>query len=255
MLIDSHLHLDDEKFDSDREAVIARARENGIGCMINIGADMPSSRRSIQLADQYEEIYAVVGIHPHDAEKMQLSDDEQLAAWTKHRKVIAIGEIGLDYYYDLSPRELQRQAFIRQLDVARQMRMPVVVHNRDAHGDTLGILMREGQGLTGVIHCFSGSLEMAKELVKMGWYIGFDGPVTFKNAAKLLEIAAEMPLERMLVETDSPYLTPVPFRGKRNEPSHVTLVAQRIAELRGMELEDFSRATTQNVCDLFQIQP
>lgn len=254
MLIDSHLHLDDEKFDEDREAVIARAKESGICRMINIGADMPSSRRSIQLADRHEEIYAAVGIHPHDAAKMKPSDDEQLAAWTGHKKVVAIGEIGLDYYYDLSPREIQREAFIRQLDIARQMHMPVVIHNRDAHGDAMEILKREGRGLIGVIHCFSGSLEMAKELLKLGWYIGFDGPVTFKNAAKLSEIAAEVPLERILVETDSPYLTPVPFRGKRNEPSHVKLVAQRIAELRGLGVEEFSQATTQNVCDLFQIQ-
>lgn len=254
MLIDSHVHLDDEMFDQDRDAVILRAKEAGVCCMINIGADMLSSARAVSLASQYPEIYAAVGIHPHDAEKMAKEDEKQLAVWTGFDKVVAVGEIGLDYYYDLSPREIQKKVFIRQLDIARQMHMPVVIHNRDAHGDTMNILKREGQGLTGVIHCFSGSLEMAEELIKMGWYIGFDGPVTFKNAARLPEIAAKIPLERILIETDSPYLTPVPFRGKRNEPSYVRLVAERIAELRGMYTDDFCRAAAQNTCNLFGIK-
>lgn len=254
MLFDSHAHIDDEKFDDDRLAVIARAKENGVGHFINVGADMDSSLRSIKLAEEHEEIYAVVGVHPHEAQKVLKADYDQIAEWTRHPRVVGVGEIGLDYYYDLSPRELQKEVFIRQLDVARQMHMPVSIHNRDAHGDTMEILKREGKGIVGVVHCFSGSMEMAKELIKMGWYLGVDGPVTFKNAAKLPEIMTEIPLERLLIETDSPYLTPVPYRGKRNEPAYVRFVAEHVAALRNIEFETFAKATTQNVCDLFAIK-
>ncbi len=254
MFFDSHAHLDDEKFTDDRAEVIARAKENGVTHIVNIGADMESSARSIELTQQYDMIYAAVGVHPHDAKKVIVSDYDQLAQWTRLDKVVAIGEIGLDYYYDLSPRELQREVFIRQLDVARQTHMPIVIHDRDAHGETMEILKREGKGLIGVVHCFAGSMEMAAELIKMGWYIGCDGPVTFKNAAKLPGIMQKIPLERLLIETDSPYLTPVPFRGKRNEPAYVRFVAEHIAVLRGIPIEDIAKATTQNVCDLFQIK-
>lgn len=254
MLFDSHAHLDDEKFADDREAVIARAKENGVTHIINIGADMESSARSVALASQHESIYAAVGVHPHEAEKVVAADYDQLAEWTRLDKVVAIGEIGLDYYYDLSPRDLQKEVFIRQLDVARQMHMPIVIHDRDAHGDTMAILKREGKGLIGVVHCFAGSLEMANELIKMGWYIGCDGPVTFKNAAKLPEIMTKIPLERLLIETDSPYLTPVPLRGKRNEPAYVRFVAEHIAALRGISGEELAKVTTKNVCDLFHIK-
>ena len=254
MLFDSHAHLDDEKFADDREAVIARAKENGVTHIINIGADMESSARSVALASQHESIYAAVGVHPHEAEKVVAADYDQLAEWTRLDKVVAIGEIGLDYYYDLSPRDLQKEVFIRQLDVARQMHMPIVIHDRDAHGDTMAILKREGKGLIGVVHCFAGSLEMANELIKMGWYIGCDGPVTFKNAAKLPEIMTKIPLERLLIETDSPYLTPVPLRGKRNEPAYVRFVAEHIAALRGISGEELAKVTTKNVCELFHIK-
>lgn len=254
MFFDSHAHLDDEKFTDDRAEVIARAKENRVTHIVNIGADMESSARSIELTQQYDMIYAAVGVHPHDAKKVIVSDYDQLAQWTRLDKVVAIGEIGLDYYYDLSPRELQREVFIRQLDVARQTHMPIVIHDRDAHGETMEILKREGKGLIGVVHCFAGSMEMAAELIKMGWYIGCDGPVTFKNAAKLPEIMQKIPLERLLIETDSPYLTPVPFRGKRNEPAYVRFVAEHIAVLRGIPIEEIAKATTQNVCDLFQIK-
>lgn len=254
MFFDSHAHLDDEKFTDDRAEVIARAKENGVTHIVNIGADMESSARSIELTQQYDMIYATVGVHPHDAKKVIVSDYDQLAQWTRLDKVVAIGEIGLDYYYDLSPRELQREVFIRQLDVARQTHMPIVIHDRDAHGETMEILKREGKGLIGVVHCFAGSMEMAAELIKMGWYIGCDGPVTFKNAAKLPEIMQKIPLERLLIETDSPYLTPVPYRGKRNEPAYVRFVAEHIAGLRGISIEEIAKVTTQNVCDLFKIK-
>lgn len=253
MLFDSHAHLDDEKFDEDRDEVITRALENGITGIINAGACMTSSARSVALAEQYNSIYAAVGIHPHDAKSAKESDYAQLADWTKLDKVVAIGEIGLDYYYDFSPRDLQRAVFVRQIDVARQMDMPFIVHDRDAHGDILEILKKEGKGLRGVLHCFSGSLEMAKEVIKLGFYISIAGPVTFKNAAKLPEIVTSVPLERLLVETDCPYLTPHPHRGKRNEPSYVKLVAEQVAHFRGMKVDEFAVATTNNVKNLFRI--
>lgn len=253
MLFDSHAHLDDEKFDMDRAEVIARALENGVTGIINAGACMTSSARSVALAEEYESIYAAVGIHPHDAKSAQESDYQQLAEWSKLDKVVAIGEIGLDYYYDFSPRDLQRTVFVRQIDVARQMDMPFIIHDRDAHGDILDILKKEAKGLRGVLHCFSGSLEMAKEVIKMGFYISIAGPVTFKNAAKLPEIVAAVPLERLLVETDCPYLTPHPHRGKRNEPAYVKLVAEQGAHLRRMDAIDFMKATTHNVKELFKI--
>lgn len=253
MLFDSHAHIDDEKFDADREQVIVRALENGVTGIINVGACMASSARSVALAEKYENIYAAVGIHPHDAKDALEADYDQLIRWTSLDKVVAIGEIGLDYYYDLSPREVQRSVFIRQLDVARQTGKPFIIHDRDAHGEVLDILKKEARGLMGVLHCFSGSLEMAREIIKMGWYISVAGPVTFKNAAKLPEIVAQVPLERLLVETDSPYLTPHPHRGKRNEPAYVRLVAEQVAGLRGMELPALAAATRENIKNLFKI--
>jgi len=253
MLFDSHAHIDDEKFDNDRDQVVARALENGITGIINVGACMASSARSIALTQKYENIYAAVGIHPHDAKDASEDDYEQLAQWTKLHKVVAIGEIGLDYYYDLSPREVQRAVFIRQLDIARQTGVPFIIHDRDAHGEILDILKKEAKGVPGVLHCFSGSLEMAREVLKMGLYISIAGPITFKNAAKLPEIAATVPLERLLVETDSPYLTPHPHRGKRNEPAYVKLVAQQVADLRGIELSALAKATRENIRSLFKI--
>lgn len=253
MLFDSHAHIDDEKFDADRDEVIARALENGVTGILNAGASMASSARSVALTKQYKSVYAAVGIHPHDAKEALEKDYEQLAEWTKEDKVVAIGEIGLDYYYDLSPREVQRDVFIRQLDVARQTGMPFIIHDRDAHGEILDILKKEAKGMSGVLHCFSGSLEMAREVIKMGLYISIAGPVTFKNAAKLPEIVRNAPLDRLLVETDCPYLTPHPHRGKRNEPVYVRLVAMQVASFRGMDLSALAEATTKNVKSLFKI--
>ncbi len=253
MLFDSHAHLDDEKFDEDREEVITRSLQNGVTGIINAGSCMASSAQSVALAAQYDNIYAAVGIHPHDAKSAQEADYAQLAAWAQLEKVVAIGEIGLDYYYDFSPRDLQRTVFTRQIDVARQMDMPFIIHDRDAHGDILDVLKKEAKGLTGVLHCFSGSLEMAKEVIKLGFYISIAGPVTFKNAAKLPEIIKNVPLERLLVETDCPYLTPHPHRGKRNEPAYVKIVAEQVAQLREMELADLAKYTTENTKKLFKI--
>lgn len=254
MLFDSHAHIDDSRFDSDRLETIERARENGVTGIINIGADMASSARSVALAQAYEGIYAAVGIHPHDAKAAVNADYDRMAEWVdKEKKVVAIGEIGLDYYYDLSPREVQQEVFIRHIDLARQLRKPIIIHDRDAHGDVMNIVKKEARGIIGVFHCYSGSLEMAKEVLKLGFYVSFAGPVTFAKSTKLKEIAAAVPLERLLVETDSPYLTPHPHRGRRNEPAHVRLVAEEVARLRGLSLEAVAEATTQNVKQLFHI--
>ena len=254
MLFDSHAHIDDNRFDSDRLETIERARENGVTGIINIGADMASSARSVALAQAHEGIYAAVGIHPHDAKSAVNADYDRMAEWVEQeKKVVAIGEIGLDYYYDLSPREVQQEVFIRHIDLARQLRKPIIIHDRDAHGDVMNIVKKEAKGIIGVFHCYSGSLEMAKEVLKLGFYVSFAGPVTFAKSTKLKEIAAAVPLERLLVETDSPYLTPHPHRGRRNEPAHVRLVAEEVARLRGLSLEEVAEATTQNVKQLFHI--
>lgn len=254
MLFDSHAHLDDNRFDADRDEAIQRAEQNGVTGIINIGADMASSARSVELAARHSGIYAAVGIHPHDAKDATDGDYEKIAQWAaREPKVVAIGEIGLDYYYDWSPRDVQQTVFIRQIDVARQVGKPIIIHDRDAHGDLLAIVKKEAQGMTGVFHCFSGSLEMAQEVIKLGFYVSIAGPVTFEKSAKLKEIASAVPLDRLLVETDSPYLTPNPYRGRRNEPAHVRFVAEEIACLRNLPLEVVAKATTANVRRLFGI--
>ena len=254
-LIDSHAHLDGEKFAGDRAAVIERARERGVVKIITMGDSLESSARSVALTEEFESVYAAVGIHPEEAQPMTAATDDRLAAWAAQEKVVAIGEIGLDYYWekDEEKRALQRAIFVRQLDLARQLKLPVCIHDREAHGDMMKILKTEGRGLRGVLHCYSGSWEMAAELLKGDWYFGIDGPLTYKNAAKLPEIVQRLPAERILVETDSPYLSPMPFRGKRNEPAHVLYVAKKAAELRGESLEDFARATRENTRALYGI--
>ena len=254
-LIDSHAHLDGEKFADDRTAVVERALAAGVVKIITMGDSLESSARSVALTEEFESVYAAVGIHPEEVQPMTAATDDQLAAWTAQEKVVAIGEIGLDYYWekDEEKRALQRAIFVRQLDLARQLRLPVCIHDREAHGDMMKILKTEGRGLRGVLHCYSGSWEMAAELLKGDWYFGIDGPLTYKNAAKLPEIVQRLPAERILVETDSPYLSPMPFRGKRNEPAHVLYVAKKAAELRGESLEAFARATRENTRDLYGI--
>lgn len=254
-LIDSHAHLDGEKFADDRAAVVERALASGVVKIITMGDSLESSARSVALTEEFESVYAAVGIHPEEVQPMTAATDEQLAAWTAQEKVVAIGEIGLDYYWekDEEKRALQRAIFVRQLDLARQLRLPVCIHDREAHGDMMKILKTEGRGLRGVLHCYSGSWEMAAELLKGDWYFGIDGPLTYKNAAKLPEIVQRLPAERILVETDSPYLSPMPFRGKRNEPAHVLYVAKKAAELRGESLEAFARATRENTRELYGI--
>lgn len=252
-LADTHAHIDVERFDEDRDAVVQRAAQVGLWRIVNMGDSMESSQSSVEIANQYDMVYTGVGIHPEEAREMTQADDDQLAAWAKMPKTVAIGEIGLDYYWekDAGKRQLQREVFIRQLDLARQLHLPVCVHNREAHGDMMDILRREAKGMVGVMHCFSGSLEIAQELIRMGWFIGVDGPLTFNNAAKLPEIVQRLPLERIVIETDCPYMAPAPFRGKRNEPALVYYVAAKLAQLRGEALEKVAYQTTQNALELY----
>ena len=255
-MIDTHTHLNDKKFLGQEKEVIERAREAGVAGLINFGDTMESSGRAVELAREFEGVYAGVGIHPEEAFPMTSADDDRLAAWTQEKGVVAIGEIGLDYYWekDQDKRLLQQEIFIRQLDLARQLHLPVCIHDREAHGDTMAILKKEAKGLRGVLHCFSGSLEMAREVLKLDWFLGVDGPLTYKNAAKLPEIVQALPLERLLVETDAPYLAPVPMRGKQNEPAFVRYVAEKVAELKGLSLEDVARQTTLNACELYGLK-
>ncbi|MBP2645454.1 MAG: ycfH [Firmicutes bacterium] len=254
MLFDSHAHVDDRRFKDDQDEVVSRAKEAGVTAFINVGADMFSSARSIAIAEKYESVYAAVGVHPHDAKDIRDEDYDKLATWSKHPKVVAIGEIGLDYHYDYSPRDIQQAVFIRQLALACKLQKPVILHDRESQGDLMAIVKEHCQGMTGVFHCFSGSTEMARQVLAMGFYISLAGPVTFTNANKLKAVAQEVPLDRLLVETDSPYLTPHPNRGKRNEPAYVRLVAEEVARLRGITLEELAEATTANVKRLFSIK-
>lgn len=256
MLIDSHAHLDDRKYDEDRDAVLARAREAGVETIINIGYDLRSSGASVQLATEHPFIYAAVGFHPSDSKGYTDKAEEQLRQWClTEPKVVAVGEIGLDFHWDNLPREVQREVFRRQIRLAKDVKKPIVIHDREAHGEIMEILRDERAGETGgVLHCFSGSLEMAKLCLKMGFYISLAGPVTFTNAPKVREIAAQVPLDRLLIETDSPYLTPHPHRGKRNESAHVRLVAEAVASARGIALDELAVATTANAKRLFGIQ-
>jgi TatD DNase family protein len=274
-MIDTHCHLEMDAFDEDREDVIKRAREAGLEAIITIGSDFEGCKGAVELAEKYDFIYASVGIHPHEAKDFSEDIFNQIKAWATNRsqkpevrspnknselrnpnsklsKIVAIGEIGLDYHYDHSPREIQRDVFRKQLYYAKEVNLPVIIHSREAKKDTLKIL--EESGITkGVMHCFSGDMEMAEGVMSLGFYISIAGPVTFKNAAKLREIAKAIPDDYLLVETDAPYLTPEPLRGKRNEPAFVVHTAKFIAELRGVSYEDIDRITTVNAKRLFGI--
>lgn len=252
-LVDTHCHIDGAEYDRDREEMIARAGRAGVKLLVNMSDSLESSQRSVKLAAHYANVYTGVGVHPEEAFSFTPADDDRLAAWTKEPRVVAIGEIGLDYYWekDQDRRQLQKDIFIRQLALARDLDLPVCIHDREAHGDILQILQTEGKGNRGVVHCFSGSVEMARELLKLGWYLGVDGPVTYKNAKKGLDVVREIPLDRLLLETDSPYLTPHPYRGRRNEPGLVRLVAEKVAELREIPLAELAAQTTRNARDVY----
>lgn len=253
MLFDTHAHYDDEAFDADRDAVLTALPGQGVGLVLNPGCDVESSRKAVQYAAAYPHVYAAVGIHPENCGGYTAGDLAVLEKLAQQPGVAAIGEIGLDYYWaENPPRELQQQVLRDQLALARELALPVIIHDREAHADTLAII-REFPGITGVFHCFSGSPEMAQELLKLGWYLGFDGPVTYKNARRAPEVAAVTPLDRMLIETDSPYMTPVPYRGKRNDSGYVYLVAEKLAAWKGLAPEELARITTENGKRLFRI--
>lgn len=255
MLIDSHVHLDDRRFDEDRHILIENLRNNNVELVINIGADLKTSLASVDLANNYDNIYAAVGVHPHSAKEVNTMVMEQLRDLALNEKVIAIGEIGLDFYYDNSPRDLQRKWFIEQLKLAKELDLPVIIHTRDAAKETFDILKNNQDGnVRGVLHCYSGSPEMAIEYIKMGFHISLGGPVTFKNARVVREVAEVVPLDKLLIETDCPYLTPEPYRGKRNEPVYVKYVAEKLAEVKKVSYEELVKATNRNTKRLFNIK-
>lgn len=254
-MIDTHCHLEMDAFDKDREDVIKRAKEAGLEAIITIGSDFEGCKGAVALSETYDFIYAAVGIHPHDAKDFTEDVFNQIKKWTSNRsqnKIVAIGEIGLDYHYDHSPREIQREVFKKQLQYANEINLPVVIHSREAKKDTLKIL-KESNITKGIMHCFSGDMEMAEKAMAMGLYISIAGPVTFKNAAKLREIAKAIPDDYLIIETDAPYLTPEPCRGKRNEPAFIVHTARAIADIRGVSFEDMDRITTLNAKRLFNI--
>ena len=253
-LFDSHCHVNEERFDDDREDVLARMRAHGVTRYAVIGSDMATSEAAMAYAQAHEGCWAAVGIHPHEAKGMRDGDLERLAAWTKEAKVQAVGEIGLDYHYDLSPRDVQRRVCEAQMELAWELGMPVAYHIREAHADMIEIMKAHRAHLTGgIIHCFSGSWEIAKEYLKLGYDISFAGPLTFKKAPKLCEAAAQIPWEHLLIETDSPYMAPEPVRGTRNEPTNVRYVAAKMAELRGETLEEVAAYTTANALRVYRI--
>jgi len=252
-LIDTHCHLEMEEFDPDRDEVLKRAAIAGIKYIINIGSDREANIKGLELSSKYPQVYSSIGIHPHDAETLTESLYNELRRWVKQPKVVAIGEIGLDYHYLHSPKEVQIEVFKKQIALARECSLPIVIHSREAKNDTLQILREEARGIEGVMHCFSGDREMAKKAIEMGFYISIAGPVTFHNARNLREIARLIPDEHLLIETDAPYLSPVPRRGKRNEPSFLQYTASVMAELRGVSIQDIARITTLNAMRLFKI--
>ncbi|MEM1505837.1 TatD family hydrolase [Domibacillus sp. 8LH] len=255
MLFDTHVHLNADQFQEDIEEVIGRAQEAGVHRMVVVGFDRLTIERAMELIENYDFLYAAVGWHPVDAIDMTDEDLAWIEELAAHPKVVAIGEMGLDYHWDKSPKDIQKDVFRRQIALAKRVKLPIVIHNREATQDIVDILKEEGaEEVGGIMHCFSGSAETALECVKMNFYISLGGPVTFKNAKKPKEVAEAVPLEKLLIETDCPYLAPHPYRGKRNEPAYVKLVAQEIAALKGITYEEVAAATTQNANTLFQLK-
>ncbi|MGI6605576.1 MAG: TatD family hydrolase [Peptococcia bacterium] len=254
MLFDTHAHLDDPKLAEDQQAVIARAREAGVGLIVNAAENVNTSRATLELTRKYDFIYGAVGMHPHNAQELNEQGLTALRRMAQEPRIVAIGEIGLDYYYDFSPRETQQQVFREMIRLAKEVRLPIIVHDRDAHEDTWRIVREEKAAeVGGVFHCYSGSWPWAQEIIKQGFYIALGGTVTFQNAKKTVEVAQKIPPEYLLLETDCPYLAPVPYRGKRNEPAFVAAVAKHIADIRGMSVEEIAAVTTANGRRLFSI--
>ena len=253
MIFESHAHYDSQKYDEDRDEVLSAMPEHNVGTIVNSAADWESVTEVVELAERYPFIYAAVGLHPDEVGALNEERFAFLKEQCQKEKVVAVGEIGLDYYWDNESHDVQKKWFIRQLNLARELDLPVVIHSRDAAADTLEVMKEHAQGLRGVIHCFSYSKELANEYIKMGFYIGVGGVVTFKNSKKLKEIVTEIPLERILLETDSPYLAPTPFRGKRNSSAYISYIAQEIAELKGISYEEVLAQTEKNGKELFRI--
>ena len=254
MLFDTHAHMDDRAFDEDREDLLEELPNRQIGLLMNPGCSLESSYNAVKLANRYDYIYAAVGSHPDAADEVNTQVLERYRELCRqNRKVKAIGEIGLDYHYEDIPRELQKQAFRAQMALAAELKLPVIVHEREAHEDGMAIV-REFPTVKGVFHCYSGSAEMARQLVALGWYIGFTGVLTFKNARKAVEVASTIPLERIVLETDCPYMAPEPFRGKRNDPGKLFRMAEKLAEIRGLSVEEIHRVTVENGKRLYRIE-
>jgi TatD DNase family protein len=260
MFVDSHAHIDGPEFDADRDEVIQRARDAGVSTILNVGTGDPHSgvlERAVDLAEKYADVYTSLGTHPHDARLFDTAAEQRIKSLLQQSsRVIAWGEIGLDFHYDNSPRDVQMNVFRRQLQLAREARLPVIIHTREAEDETIQILKSDwaGAGIPGIMHCFSGSLTLAQQAIELGFLISFSGIVTFKKADDLREIAAQVPLDRLLIETDCPFLAPVPFRGKRNEPAYVVEVARCLAEVRELSLEEIARITTDNFARLFKLK-
>ena len=254
MIFDTHAHYDDRQFEEDRAELLGSMQEQGVGMIVDAGSDIASWDKIGQLTEQYSFIYGAIGVHPDEVGELDEEKMQRMEKLLSGEKMVAVGEIGLDYYWDKEKRDLQKKWFIRQLELARQLDLPVIIHSREAAADTMEIMKQHAKGLDGVIHCFSYSLEQAKEYVKMGFYLGIGGVVTFKNAKKLKEVVEKIPLESLVLETDSPYLAPVPHRGKRNNSQNLVYVAEEIAVLKGVSYEEVVRQTTENAKKLYRLE-
>jgi TatD DNase family protein len=254
MLFDTHAHFNDNRFKEDRDEVINKAYERGVSYILNVSYNIPSLEHSVSLSKRYSYIYAAVGIHPHYSKEMNDEVLDKVRSLTQNKKVVAIGEIGLDYYRDLSPREIQKKWFIKQIDLAKEIKLPIIVHIRDANEDAVKVLKdQNAREVGGIIHSFSGDINMAKEVMDNNFYISVGGPVTYRNAGRLVDVVKYVPEDRLLIETDCPYLTPEPFRGRRNDSSLVRLVAEKIASIKGKTFDEVAEITTNNAKRLFQI--
>lgn len=253
MYFDTHAHYDDRQFDEDRETLLSSMPENGVDYIINPGCDEKSSAAAIAMAEKYPHVFAAVGFHPGEIENLSYDSLDEIERLARHSKCVAIGEIGLDYYWDASRKGDQKELFKAQLQLALELDKPVIVHDREAHEDSMKIVFAYPQ-LRGVFHCYSGSVEMAKELLKRGWYLGFDGPITYKNARKTIEVLEICPMERILIETDSPYLSPVPHRGKRNDSTNLRYIVEKLAEIKDISPEEATKQTMENGKTLFSIK-
>lgn len=253
-IFDAHAHYDDEEFNEDRDEIIKQLKENGVVGVLNCGSSIEGAKYSVELANKYDIFYAAVGVHPEFSDKFSETVSDEIISLAANPKVRAIGEIGLDYYYKENPPvDVQKKVFIRQMEIARELKLPVIIHDREAHGDTLDII-KKFKDVKGEIHCFSGSVEFARECLKLGYYIGFTGVITFKNAKKIVEVAKEVPLDRILVETDCPYMAPTPLRGRRNRSEYIEFIIKRIAGIKNIDSRELSSITISNIKNLLNLR-